>query len=135
MADGYDSDASCGSSSSVHNNNITLEEFKKAVQMWVNEDDAIKKLREEIKTRSKKQKLLSEKMMKYMKSINKLRCEIGEAGSIEIKTRKSTSGLTEKKMKVALTEYFQNESEGDKLASYLKGKKETKENEIIKRFV
>ena len=132
MADGYDSDSS---SCSVHNNDVSLDEFKKAVQMWVNEDDAIKKLKEEIKTRTQKQKLLSEKMMKYMKSINKLRCDIGDAGSIEIKTRKSTTGLTEKKMKVALVEYFKDESEGDKLAAYLKSKKETKESEVLKRFV
>ena len=72
--------------------------------------------------------------MRYMTSINKLRCDIGDAGSIEIKQRKTTSGLNEKKMKIALSEYFNNQQEAEKLAEYLKSRKETKETPFIKRF-
>lgn len=114
---------------------ISLSEFKRSVQQYVDEDDAIKRLKDEIKIRTQRQKLLSEKMMKYMQSINKLRCDLGEAGAIEIKTRKSTSGLTEKTMKSALCEYFNNEDQGLKVAEFLKGKKVTKEVPVLKRII
>lgn len=115
---------------------ISMEEFKRCVKMFTQIHDEITRKKKEIKEETKKLNMIGEKVKSYMQSQNKLCCDLGEHGSLELKTRKQTSGMGKKALETTLTSFFNNnEKKSKELIEFINKQKKIKETVVIKRNV
>tara|TARA_Y100000816_G_C26044698_1_gene547406 strand:- start:181 stop:537 length:357 start_codon:yes stop_codon:yes gene_type:complete len=70
-----------------------LEKFKNIVQEWLDLDKEIKGDQQELKNKKQRFSKLSEYIITFMNSENKQVCNIGEYGSLVLKSRNSTSSV------------------------------------------
>ena len=70
-----------------------MEDFKGIIKEWLDLDESIKSLKTNLKEKTTRMTKLSEYIITFMNSENKQVCNIGEYGSLELKTRNSSSAL------------------------------------------
>ena len=110
-----------------------LQEFKNQVKTWLDLDVVIKRLQIAIKERKKIQVVLNEKILKFMilHSIEDLNTK---SGTIRYKSSKVKAPLSQKSIKMKLTETFDGNTKIIEKINKVFDDRETKEKQTLRKL-
>jgi len=109
-------------------------EFEKDIKDWINIDNQLRKMNEEIRTLRTRRNDLTDDLIIYA-SENKLTHKLIKItdGNLKFQNRKETPPLTFKLIKKCLLDCINNEEQVTQLINYIKENRETKYVGEIKR--
>ena len=88
-----------------------MEDFKGIIKEWLELDEAVKSLKTSLKEKNTRMAKLSEYIITFMNSENKQVCNIGEYGSLELKTRNNSSSIKKEHIMDMLMKLSNNNEE------------------------
>ena len=106
--------------------------FKTLVKEYLTTDDKIKVLTEDINKQKKIKEKTSEKILKFMENYN-IEDMKTESGRLQRNISYTKKPLNQKTLKNKLTEYFQNEDKGTKIAKFILDKRDKEKKVRLKR--
>jgi|UniRef100_A0A6C0IPD1 hypothetical protein len=111
-----------------------MDRFQNNIQKWVEVDNKLKKLNEEIRAYRNQKNELADQIHSVVETnnLNKAVIEISD-GSLKFNTVKNTSPLTLKFISKCLSECISNVDTVDNLLKYIKNQRESKYIPQIKR--
>lgn len=113
----------------------TKEVLVNTIKEWIQNDNEIKELQREIKSRKDRKKTISEKLVNIMKT-NEIDCfDINDGKLIYTQSKVKTS-LSKKHITACLEKYFKNSENKeivDDLSNYILDNREIKVTETIRR--
>jgi hypothetical protein len=114
--------------------NITLEEFKHHVKLWLELDNSIKKLSAAVRERKSAQKLLTQKITAFMNTYNIEDLNTKE-GKLRYKIQKVKAPVKKTDVKQKVMDYFGNDKEtGERVLSLIYGGNQEVEKVCLKRL-
>lgn len=111
----------------------TTEQFKDAVKEFIKIYDRLAEIRKDTSMLNKRKKKLSEVIVAYMKNNEKEICNLGNDGSLQVKTSKSTLALKKDQVEQLLIQLGNNEEKAKETAQYLWDNKTVNERNVLKR--
>ncbi len=104
-----------------------MDRFQNNIQKWVEVDNKLKKLNEEIRAYRNQKNELADQIHSVVETnnLNKAVIEISD-GSLKFNTVKNTSPLTLKFISKCLSEFISNVDTVDNLLKYIKNQREIK---------
>lgn len=112
---------------------ISKDDFKNAVQEYIVIFDKLSEVRKQTAELNKRKKKISEFIMAFMKKHEKSFCNLGENGTIEMKTTKTKQALKKDDLERLLLEYGNNQEQSKEIAEFLINNKRIVERNSIKR--
>ena len=112
---------------------ISKEDFRDTVQEYIAIFDKLSEVRKQTAELNKRKKKMSEFIMSFMKKHEKSFCNLGENGTIEMKTTKTKQALKKDDLERLLIEYGNNEHKSKEMADFLINNKRIVERSSIKR--
>lgn len=111
-----------------------MDRFQNQIQQWVELDNKVKLLNNEIRELRTERNNISEEIVSFVdtNNLNKAVIEISD-GSLKFGTVKQTSAITLKFVKQCLSECIDNENTVEQLITYIKSKRDIKTKSDIKR--
>lgn len=111
-----------------------MERFQKSIKQWVELDNKVKVLNDQIREIRNERNNISDEIVSFVdeNNLDKAVIEISD-GALKFGKTKQTSSLTLKFIKKCLTDCISNEETVDKLIEYMKSKREIKMKNDIKR--
>ena len=113
--------------------NFTTEEFKNVVKEYLRIHDRLAEIRKDTSMLNKRKKKLSELIVSFMSNNDKELCNLGNDGSLQVKTTKSTLALKKDQVEALLIKLGNNEDKAKETAQYLWDNKTVKERKVLKR--
>jgi len=114
--------------------NITLEEFKKYVEKWLEYDNFVKKAQEVIRQKKKSRDDLSKIIIMFMCKYNIEDLNTKE-GRIRCKVATSKAPISQKVVKQRITDYFgSNESQKQDIINKIYEEREEREKVTLRRL-
>jgi hypothetical protein len=113
----------------------TKEVLVSAIKEWIQNDNEIKTLQREIKSRKDKKKIISDKLVNIMKT-NEIDCFDINDGKLIYTQNKVKTSLSKKHITTCLEKYFKNSDNKeivDDLSNYILDNREVKVTETIRR--
>jgi len=105
------------------------------IKTWLNYDNKIIKLKEEIALLTENKNIINNNILDYINSNNLDNCTINISdGKLKVVEIKHTSSLTFKFIKECLFDCINNEKQVDLIINYIKNKRDIKILKNIKRF-
>lgn len=115
--------------------NFSTENFKDIVKEYVKIYDRLAEIRRDTSVLNKRKKKLSELIVSFMNNNDKEICSLGNDGSLQVKTSKSTLALKKEQVEALLVQLGNNESKAKETAQYLWDNKTVKERKVLKRNI
>ena len=113
----------------------TKEQLMKGIKEWVQTDNDLIKLKNEIKELNAKKKELTESLVGVMKQ-NEIDCFYIKGGSISYKKNVVKKPITGKTLMASLALYYKNEpAVAEELTKYVMNNREEQVKETIKRKI
>ena len=113
----------------------TKEQLMKGIKEWVQTDNDLIKLKNEVKELNDKKKELTESLVGVMKQ-NEIDCFDIKGGSISYKKNVVKKPITGKTLMASLAQYYKNEpAVAEELAKYVMNNREEQVKETIKRKI
>ena len=109
-----------------------MEDFRGIVKEWLELEETIKSLQTQVKEKKTRLTKLSEYIITFMNSENKQVCNIGEYGSLVLKTRNSCTGLKKEQILEALMKLTENEDIAKQHLNDLYDKRQQKSKTVLK---
>lgn len=119
--------------SEIHAPVYTAENFRDAVKEFVSIEDRLSEIRKDTGMLNKRKKKLSELIINFMTTNNKEFCNLGEKGTLAVKTSKTTLALKKDQVAVLLQQLGNDESKALEISEYLFTHKTVKERNVLKR--
>lgn len=91
--------------------NISLEEFRHQVKMWIEIDNQVKKMQQLIKEKKNVQKVLSEKVLTFMQRYNIEDLNTKDGNKLRAKVSYSKPTVKSTNIKEKLINYFEHDKE------------------------
>lgn len=98
---------------------LITEEFKNLIKEYVDVDDKIKGVSAAMKKIKGEKEVLSQKILKYMKTKGIGQLNLPDGSKLEFKQTKIRAVLTKKDIFQNLKAYFNNDEKADKLIDYI----------------
>ena len=118
-----------------NNKNVTKEELVTIIKEWIKIDNDIKKIKNEVKEKNNKKKILTENLMSVMKT-NKIDCFDISGGSIVYKQTKVKKPITGKTLLTTIQKFYKNnEILAEELTKHILENREEQIKETIKRKI
>jgi hypothetical protein len=114
---------------------INTEQFKDIVKEYIKIYDRLNDIRKDTAMLNKRKKKLSEVIISFMNNNDKELCNIGNDGSLQIKTSKTTMALKKEQVERLLIELGNSDGKAKETAQYLWEHKEVKERKVLKRNI
>lgn len=114
---------------------FSKEDFKSSVKEYIDLHDRLAEIRKDVAALNKRKKKLSEVIITFMKNNEKEFCNLGERGSLAVKTSKSKLALKKDDIERLLIELGNNEEKSKETAEYLYANKTVVERNTLKRSV
>ena len=115
------------------NKSISLVEFKKYATQYLEVQNRMEHIKQEMKDLKTRSKLLSEKVQEFMLDNDYLCVNIGNE-KLELNQKERATPLGQKKMLECFSTFLNNEHMAKELQSYLKNQRQIKEYYILKRI-
>lgn len=112
---------------------LNKEEFKACVKEYINIYDRLSDIRKDTAMLNKRKKKLSETIMIFMQHNNKDFCNLGEKGSLQVKTSKSKLALKKDDITRLLVELGNSDEKSKETAEYLFSNKTVVERSTLRR--
>ena len=113
--------------------NFSTEQFKDVVKEYLRIYDRLAEIRKDTSMLNKRKKKLSELIVSFMSNNDKELCNLGNDGSLQVKTTKSTLALKKDQVEALLIKLGNNEDKAKETAQYLWDNKTVKERKVLKR--
>lgn len=113
--------------------NFSTEQFKDVVKEYLKIHDRLAEIRKDTSMLNKRKKKLSELIVSFMNDNDKELCNLGNDGSLQVKTTKSTLALKKDQVEALLIKLGNNEEKAKETAQYLWDNKTIKERKVLKR--
>ena len=110
----------------------STENFKEAVQEFLRINDRLTEIRRDTSVLNKRKKKLSELIINFMKAQDKEFCNLGEKGSLQLKSSKTTQALKKDQVAKLLLQFGDSEERSTEVANFLFSNKVVKERSVIK---
>lgn len=110
----------------------STENFKEAVQEFLRINDRLTEIRQSTSVLNKRKKKLSELIINFMKAQDKEFCNLGDKGSLQLKSSKSTQALKKDQVEKLLLQFGDSEERSSQVAQFLFDNKVVKERSVIK---
>ena len=117
-----------------NNKNVTKEELVTIIKEWIKIDNDIKKIKNDVKEKNNKKKILTENLMSVMKN-NKIECFDINGGSLVYKRNKSKKAINSKNLIAILNEYYKDTAEALNVAKFILENREEVYTEVIKHKI
>jgi len=109
-----------------------MSTLSSAIIEWRRISDECSDLKEQIKERTKKIKVLQEVIVRIMKSHNVAALDLkATGGRVITKQRKSQSGLTTKTLQQNLATYLKSEEEATKVLQFIQSQRQTSTRDAL----
>ena len=112
---------------------MTLAEFRKYSKQYLEVQNRMDEIKEEMKDLKTRSKVLSEKIEEFMLENDYLCVNIGDE-KIELQPKERATPLGKKKMFECFTTFLHNETRAKELQEYLQNQRQVKEYYILKRI-
>jgi len=109
------------------------DRFKKNVREWVNIHDKQAELRKVINAHNKHKKQLAEEIVVFMRSQDKEILNLGAAGSLQVKSQKSTVALKQEHIEELLQKFLNDPTSAKEGAQFIVDNKQIKYKDTLKR--
>lgn len=110
-----------------------MNTFKQQVKTWLQLDDKVSDLQQQIKAYRQQQKELTPLIIHFMNERNIQEISSNE-GSIRFNVAKSRVGLSNKKLQSTIASYFNNDEKTKDLIDHIMENREIKETIKLKRY-
>jgi len=111
------------------------EQLVTNIKDWINMDNEISQLKQEIKERNNKKKILTENLVTVMKT-NNIDCFDINGGALIYKKNKIKKPINGKTLLSALQNYYKNDSKiAEEITKHVMNSREEQVKEIIKRKI
>lgn len=121
------------SESVVHYNPISQEEFRGCVKEYIAIYDRLADMRKDTAMLNKRKKRLTETIIAFMKDNEKDYCNLGEKGSLQVKTSKSKLALKKEDIERILIQMGTSEDKSKETAEFLCANKTVVERSTLRR--
>jgi len=115
--------------------NFSTDHFKDVVKEYIKIYDRLSEVRKDTALLNKRKKKLSELIVSFMNNNDKEICSLGNDGSLQVKTSKTTQALKKDQVKQLLVQLGNNEEKAKETAQYLWDNKHKKERKVLKRNI
>jgi hypothetical protein len=113
----------------------TKEQLVNNIKEWIKIDNEISQLRNEIKEKNNKKKILTSNLVDVMKS-NKIDCFDINGGALVYKTNKVKKPINGKSLLAALQNFYKSDTKmAEEITKHVMDSREEKINETIKRKI
>jgi hypothetical protein len=113
----------------------TKEQLVNNIKEWMKIDNEISQLRNEIKEKNNKKKILTSNLVDVMKS-NKIDCFDINGGALVYKTNKVKKPINGKSLLAALQNFYKSDTKmAEEITKHVMDSREEKINETIKRKI
>lgn len=112
---------------------MSLADFRKFSKQYLEVQNRMDEIKEEMKDLKARSKVLSEKIQEFMLENDYLCVNIGDE-KIELDHKERATPLGKKKMFECFSTFLNNESRAKELQEYLQNQREVKEYYILKRI-
>ena len=119
--------------SETNSNVYNKDQFKEVVTEYIKIFDRIADIRKDTNVLNKRKKKLSEIIVSFMNSTDKEICNLGNSGTIQVKTSKTSQALKKDQVAKLLIELGNSEDKASETAQYLWDNKTVKERKVLKR--
>lgn len=109
------------------------DKFKEYVREWIRIYDRLAEIRKDTSVLNKRKKEVGAKIMLYMKSNDKEMCNLGQQGSLSMKTTKSSQALKKEDIESLLVQMGTDEDKAKETAQFLIENKRKKETNTLRR--
>ena len=123
------------SDSESDSGHFSTEQFKDVVKEYIKIYDRISEVRKDTAMLNKRKKKLSETIVSFMSSTDKEICNLGNDGTLQVKTSKTTQALKKEQVEELLIQLGNPENKAKETAAYLWENKTTKERKVLKRNI
>lgn len=110
-----------------------MDTFKQQVKTWLQLDDKVTELQQQIKAHRQQQKELTPLIIHFMNERNIQEISSNE-GSIRFNVAKTRAGLSNKKLQSTISSYFNNDEKTKELIDHIMENREIKETIKLKRY-
>ena len=111
----------------------TADNFRDAVKEFITIEDRLSEIRKDTSMLNKRKKKLSELIINFMTSNNKEFCNLGEKGTLAVKTSKTTLALKKDQVAQLLQQLGNDETKSAEISDFLFSNKIVKERSVLKR--
>jgi hypothetical protein len=123
------------SDSESETGHFSTEQFKDVVKEYIKIYDRLAETRKDTAMLNKRKKKLSETIVAFMSNNDKEICSLGNDGTLQVKTSKTTQALKKEQVEQLLIQLGNSENNAKETAAYLWENKTTKERKILKRNI
>jgi len=109
------------------------DKFREYVREWIRIHDRLAEIRKDTAVLNKRKKEVGEKVIVFMKSNDKELCNLGDQGSLHMKTQKSSLTLKKNDIERLLQQFGNTEENAQRTAQFLMENKTVKERNVLKR--
>ena len=109
------------------------DKFKEYVREWIRIYDRLAEIRKDTSVLNKRKKEVGAKIMLYMKTNDKEMCNLGQQGSLSMKTTKSSQALKKEDIENLLVQMGTDEDKAKETAQFLIENKRKKETNTLRR--
>ena len=113
-------------------NSMSIAEFKKCANQYIEIQNRLDEIKEETKELKTKAKVLNEKIQEFMLENDYLCCNVGD-DKLELDYKQRASPLGQKRMLECFSTFLNNETRAKELSEYLKSQRTMKEYYQLKR--
>ena len=114
-------------------NHISVNEFKACVKLWISVNEELEKLKYETSIRKKKISSLSDTIVSFMKTHDKSACDLGDAGVLELKQKKTKQALKKDQVCKLLEDFIKDSKKCEEISQFLFDNKQIKESFTLKK--
>ena len=111
----------------------TGEQFKDSVKEYIKIVDRLAEIRKDTSMLNKRKKKLTEVILAFMKTQKKEVCNLGNDGTLLMKTTKSSLALKKDQVEELLKQLGNDENKAKETAQYLWDNKTVRERNVLKR--
>ena len=111
----------------------TADNFREAVKEFITIEDRLAEYRKDTSMLNKRKKKLSELIINFMTSNDKEFCNLGEKGTLAVKTSKTTLALKKDQVAQLLQQLGNDETKSAEISDFLFSNKTVKERSVLKR--
>ena len=109
------------------------DKFKEYVREWIRIYDRLAEIRKDTSLLNKRKKEVGAKIMLYMKSNDKEMCNLGQQGTLSMKTTKTSQALKKEVIENLLIQMGTDEAKAKETAQFLHENKPKKETNSLRR--
>jgi hypothetical protein len=111
-----------------------LDEFKQRVQMWIQLDNEVLKLKEQMKEREKQKKMIEPFVLDFMGKKGHNAVSFGD-NSIRYKVQKSQQSISKEFLLNTLAQYLKDEKKATDATNFIYNNRKTTEKTVLERKI